>query len=730
MQKIRNYLTIAGIINFIIGILCISVLVYSIALFAMGAFILYLSRQSEEYITKEKNTIFILGLISIPLNLLAGVFLIISSDQLSQYEKTNKSPNPPPKIVKKIIDPEMKKIDSLLKLGVFMVFISAILFTTTSWNFFSSSHKIIGLILFGFIFLGLAFITEKKLKLYHSAYIYWFLGMTFFALTIVGTIYFGVMGLTYDGSLKYLAYFITFITVAGLSLATYLKFSKAYLLYITYTSFLLSIIYLLLANIRETMIIIIIISILLLIINIFSSKESILANFSKIVSYLITVFIVKNMNQNLILVAACINIVNLTYLAIKYEFEEESLINLVLIYTLVGSSLSNLNNIEAEIRYFIMFVITSIYTFFMGSIFKEKAKTYNNINYALYSLFSVVIFLLTYDSSSYEVISISNRIINFMVALVYLVGNILFVFNLKRRNIVAYCQPLAIFLLIASILNGNSFSLILSIATIIYCLLHNFYEDKSLKNIYLYSIAIGIIIVLITNKSALPAIITLLASIYLFYKYLISAKEDENNKNLVAAYILAIANVYKIIVVIDILKVNGIISSIIMIWLLLIITILNNKDNLKKTSLFIEIIPMYNLINELKFSALYKQLMISIMILYCTFLIVKYICKNPDNKNIIGIVGIVISILEVLFLSSYVVGIYIGIIGIITIIIGYYQKELKYFFSAGILITILNIIYQLKIWTKIPFWLYLLIGGLSIIGFVTYKEMKKTKNKE
>ena len=79
---------------------------------------------------------------------------------------------------------------------------------------------------------------------------------------------------------------------------------------------------------------------------------------------------------------------------------------------------------------------------------------------------------------------------------------------------------------------------------------------------------------------------------------------------------------------------------------------------------------------------------------------------------------------KALFLSFTV------IIGIITIIIGYYQKELKYFFSAGILITILNIIYQLKIWTKIPFWLYLLIGGLSIIGFVTYKEMKKTKNKE
>ena len=42
----------------------------------------------------------------------------------------------------------------------------------------------------------------------------------------------------------------------------------------------------------------------------------------------------------------------------------------------------------------------------------------------------------------------------------------------------------------------------------------------------------------------------------------------------------------------------------------------------------------------------------------------------------------------------------------------------------------LNIIVQLQtVWEKVPFYLYLLVFGLGIIGFVSYKELKKI-NKE
>ena len=60
--------------------------------------------------------------------------------------------------------------------------------------------------------------------------------------------------------------------------------------------------------------------------------------------------------------------------------------------------------------------------------------------------------------------------------------------------------------------------------------------------------------------------------------------------------------------------------------------------------------------------------------------------------------------------------------------IGYYKNEFKAFFKGGIIITVVNIIYQLRnLWEQIPFWLYLLVGGLALIGFVTYKEMNNKK---
>lgn len=59
------------------------------------------------------------------------------------------------------------------------------------------------------------------------------------------------------------------------------------------------------------------------------------------------------------------------------------------------------------------------------------------------------------------------------------------------------------------------------------------------------------------------------------------------------------------------------------------------------------------------------------------------------------------------------------------------KKEFDALFKVGIGITAVNIIYQLReLWGLLPFWLYLLVGGLAIIGFVTYIELKNEKKKE
>ena len=58
------------------------------------------------------------------------------------------------------------------------------------------------------------------------------------------------------------------------------------------------------------------------------------------------------------------------------------------------------------------------------------------------------------------------------------------------------------------------------------------------------------------------------------------------------------------------------------------------------------------------------------------------------------------------------------------------NDKYKFHFYVGVVFTILNIIYQLRdIWSVIPFWLYLLIGGLVLIFVATQKQMKKIEKK-
>ena len=75
--------------------------------------------------------------------------------------------------------------------------------------------------------------------------------------------------------------------------------------------------------------------------------------------------------------------------------------------------------------------------------------------------------------------------------------------------------------------------------------------------------------------------------------------------------------------------------------------------------------------------------------------------------------------------SNALVGIYIGIVALILILIGIFSKNYKIMTTVGIIVTVINILYQLNyLWGTIPFWLYLLLGGLVLIGLVTYKELK------
>ncbi|KZE66124.1 hypothetical protein AWM68_07040 [Fictibacillus phosphorivorans] len=93
---------------------------------------------------------------------------------------------------------------------------------------------------------------------------------------------------------------------------------------------------------------------------------------------------------------------------------------------------------------------------------------------------------------------------------------------------------------------------------------------------------------------------------------------------------------------------------------------------------------------------------------------------------ILGIVGISLMIDAI---QSYQVmdAIILGTLSFISIIYGFTSKQKSYFFT-GLIILLLNVLIQTRpYWDNMPWWVYLLLTGILLIGFASYNEFKKQK---
>lgn len=93
---------------------------------------------------------------------------------------------------------------------------------------------------------------------------------------------------------------------------------------------------------------------------------------------------------------------------------------------------------------------------------------------------------------------------------------------------------------------------------------------------------------------------------------------------------------------------------------------------------------------------------------------------------VLGIVGISLMIDAI---QSYQVmdAIILGTLSFISIIYGFTSKQKSYFFT-GLIILLLNVLIQTRpYWGNMPWWVYLLLTGILLIGFASYNEFKKQK---
>ena len=734
----RRLLKIAGILYGLTGILFLFSTFFGAFLIAVGVYVFAQAYEDEETIYKNRILLFILSILGF-VNVIGFILVFLALDEISNRRKRANGINAPPKVVYRL-DKESRKIDILLKLGVGMVFISGLLFATTSWDFINNYIKAFALIAFGGIFLALSLFTEIKLKLYRSSYMYWLLSMSLFLLTIVGMLYFGLFGeyLTYKGEGHYLVLAITYITGAGFALTTYLKFPKKYLLLACYAGVFLAISSFVSYVHLSSMMNVAIISIVVMITNIINKKKGTIHIFSTLLSYLLFGFILRETDGQVddleLLIACIINIANLNYLTFIHKKEDESFINMGITYFLILLGINHFTPL-GDCRYLMSALVMSTYSLLVhGNVIPAKKGT-QIFNYIVYSFIMVILFLVTINArhlslpSTYIFIPIIHLGINTLIK-----RGLLRIESWKGANIL---QPFLLLELASAFIMyywpDLEFIYVLAVLGAMYGVLHFIYKishnqlDKNIQLIALYLITFFSL--QYDGPEIIPTLVFVLYGLYLFTNsYLDDDKSIKSRILVIGSYIMLLSTLYFPFVGRNILDISIYYPALTFIVLVLIIAPLLKDKGIQKTSYLYIVLPLLTLVDQSDLGNTMQNILESILVLYIVFLIIKFFIKNATAKNIIIILGVVYALSIVFFVEDLLAALYVGIIGLTIIVAGYRKDDMFPVFITGIIITALNIIYRLRdVWKQIPFWLYLLLGGLAIIGFVTYREIKKQK---
>ncbi|MBQ8131666.1 MAG: hypothetical protein IJ193_04165 [Bacilli bacterium] len=719
MNRNKIFILASGIINILVGLSSVAHFsVYGLITLILGFIILLLGTE-EETATKNKNLLTAVAIVSMLTTVIPGVLLMLGISELK------------PDIMKQeeIVDPESKKIDILLKLGVGMVFISGILFATTTWEAITLPIKLIVLVFLGILFQGLSIFAEQKLKITKTSIMYYILSMSFFFAVCIGICYYGLFGaeVTYSGLKSDFAYAITYFYLALLCAVSFGKYKKEGLLYIIYTAITIGLFYLLSALGATLVIRVLVLSTITLILNVVINKEHSLYKFNNVTSYIYPILLViACFDQELVYLtsAAVINILNTTYLMIKNESRISRYGSLFTNYLLV---LFTVIAYETEYAPIIMVSLLALQTLLIRFKIFHNDNAINQINQIMYAAFTLFLFFIALTLKDFQPA---------LIGCIYLLGNLLGEADSKdyeRNKLEDQLRPLGLFLVAIGLNHFINLHMVyipytypMALLLIVYALIHKFsYSEAKVGYFVAFLTVLGLESLINSgDQNGLIQILTTIPTGYLF----MNSIPEENKKKSTVLYIALLIDIYLAIITYNSYNSIGLINPLIVIAIYFILNyIFKDEYQLKMIGDFAILAPLFYEVNQLFEYQDFKLVCTNIIELYGLYLIIKYFFKDKNSdRNGIIVAGLTLILLQVIFTTSLVVAIYVGLVGILLIAIGYSKDDLPVLFKAGVVVTIINIVFQLRaLWSQLPFYLYLLVGGLAIIGFVTYKEIKK-----
>lgn len=726
MPNANKQIKISSILYLVSALLVVPfVPVLGSVLLILGIVLLANSFLSIEELRKNKVSLIIIIVLSFILNIPAAIFLLIAVDEISNF-KLEKSNAPP-------ATSESKRIDMLLKLGLAMVLVSGILFATTTWEIISNTVKVIALIGMGAAFLGLSKFSETTLKIPSTTKAYYILGLSFFLLTWVGIGYFGIISpwFSYMGEGSNLVFFITAVLIAVCLYLINHKFKEKEYLYMGHMTMYVALYHLFASFGLDLLGSTMILCALSIIMNLLPNNRytSSIKDVNATASYLYSIVVLTQCfeaNKYIVLIACIINLVNTLFLGFKNKTSLNQVLTMILSYLLLTIAILKLSLFSNNA--ILLYAVITMFSLLIKYQKFDQNKSLVITSQIVYNIISLIILIVLSSTSTVKALIISP------IYLLINVINSLDLYQTKEQTDLRI-QPIAIFAFfgcLMAVINEHlvwvSGILFFSLTAATYTAIYHFSHNKDVKDYYFVFTIIAVILTFLINLEATEIVTAIINTLLVSYLFFTRKKEDTSR---IVLYIAIILNILCASSTLLYYGVSDLISNIICLAIFIILTLIIKTPKLKTINYISVAIPLYNLVYMIDMAANLKQVVTNIFWLYILFLILKFFIKNKNAKDWIATIGIILIMWPLIFESDILIGIYIGALSIILIFITFNEEHYKKLFYTGIVITIVNVVVQLwEFWSKVPVYLYLLLVGIALIGFVTYKELHKKNHPE
>lgn len=734
----KKELQISGILSITLGVIMILSVVFGVfGIFSLIAGIIFVNytKLNDEEFYKKNNSILLWSIVLIFANVIASIFSFMSLDKIGSDVKSKRVLD---------VDDDMKKLNIILMVGIGMVTISALIFSTNNKEILGGVFNSILLLVLSFVFLILSKFVKDKIKITMTVVSYFILGLVFILCSYLSISSFEIFGewFTLSGVGKYLYisgfYYLSASLVGVLSK----RFNKKYLLYYVGVLKLVGFAYLLyFFNLKDYiwLILLVVTGVGLLLNDKGYFFIGVYYNLSRILFLLISLLIVFNnfilgfMGVHYIsstqIVVALVSVALITIFNFYGYIRNKNVLysflfpiyNIIITFTSLG-----LFSLTANININIICLVGLI-TYFISVLFKDKR--FHFISSIVVNIFLLLLFLFSF-SYSYTPL---------LVITVLLIINIFSLYKLDYIKYEVWLQPIKLLLLAISVIHlvnfvNYKFLIVYLICSIVFLFMYLLNKGKSIGNIYLFFGMFTIFLACYIYNYGSYSILFRLGFLAITLTYFYLLKNNNTKVGIIAKdtiYLLLFLVIYSVYDCFALNFSSNIVAYILLFTSYLGILLVVNKKLYNMIASLMIFIPLFKIINFINFSN-----EINIIVKTCTFLYLLYIfnklfINKIKVRNVLNYIFIPIIYLTIIFNSSIIVVIFIAVSALLFILFGYYNKYYNSLYNLGIIITISNLVINLEnLWDDISIWIYLLAIGLFIIIFGTYKLLKLNDQSE